>query len=256
MALPIDTARTAMLRQQRYLETVAHNISNVDTPGFKATYAALESGELPAPGNTSTAADGSGAPLSAQLETNRRFSQGPIRDTGVPTDMAIDGDGFFVLQAADGTTSYTRNGSFRLDSSGRITDAAGRSLQPELVMPTGSGDLRVAPDGTVSAFVPGSAARQTLGRLQLATFPNANGLLEGADGSFSPTAASGRAQTAAPGQDLAGTVRSGALEGANTDVTEEMTNLLAAQRLYQLNTSAFRMADELQGMSDQLASGG
>lgn len=256
MALPIDTTRTGMLRQQQYLETVAHNIANVDTPGFKATYAALESGEVPAPADGSSVDDGAGAPLSAQLEANRRFTQGPIRDTGAPTDIAIDGAGFFVLQAADGTTSYTRNGSFRLDSSGRITDTAGRVLQPELVMPSGSGDLRVAPDGTVSAFVPGSAARQTLGRLQLATFPNSNGLLAGADGSFSPTAASGAAQLAAPGQDAAGSVRGGALEGANTDVTAEMTNLLAAQRLYQLNASAFRMADELQGMADQMASGG
>ncbi len=256
MALPIDTTRTGMLRQQRYLETTAHNIANVDTPGFKATYAALESGELPAPADGSAANDGSGAPLSAQLEANRRFSQGPIRDTGVPTDMAIDGDGFFVLQAADGTTSYTRNGSFRLDSGGRLTDAAGRVLQPELAMPSGSGDLRVAPDGTVSAYVPGSAARQTLGRLQLATFPNPNGLVVGADGTFSPTTASGAAQLATPGQDNTGGVRSGALEGANTDVTEEMTNLLAAQRLYQLNASAFRMADELQGLADQLATGG
>lgn len=256
MALPIDTTRTGMLRQQQVLDTVAHNVANVDTPGFKATYAALESGELPPPADPNAPADDGGAPLSARIEINRRFTQGPIRDTGVPTDLAIDGDGFFAVQTAGGDTTYTRNGNFRLDASGRVVDAAGRILQPELTVPAGASDLRVAPDGAISAYVPASAARQTLGRMQLAVFPNPNGLLAGADGTYSPTAASGSAQLAVPGQSSAGAVRGGALEGANTDVTEQMTSLLAAQRLYQLNASAFRMADELQGMADQMATGG
>jgi flagellar basal-body rod protein FlgG len=256
MTLPIDTSRAAMLRQQTYLDTVAHNIANVNTAGFKATYAALESGGSPQatdPAETPTSTDT--PPLTGQVQTNRRFTQGPLRETGVPTDFAIDGDGFFVLQASDGTTTYTRNGSFRLDSTGQFVDAAGRLLQPPIGVPQNGSDLRVAGDGTVSALLPGTAGRQTIGQIQLATFSNPNGLLAGADGTYTPTAASGPARLGTPGQGLAGTVRNGTLEGANTDVTEQMTSLLAAQRLYQLNTSAFRMDDQLLGMADQLGSG-
>jgi flagellar basal-body rod protein FlgG len=256
MLRAIDLSRAAMLRQGQYLDTTANNVSSLGVAGFKAVRAALETGETDA--NPPDPADATGTPapaLTAYLSFNRLFTQGDLHETGVATDMAISGDGFFAVRQADGVEAYTRNGAFRTDSTGRLTDDSGNVLQPGITLPTGTAGLRIAADGTVTAILDGGR-EQAAGRLQLARFVNANGLLAGANGLFSATAASGPAQVAAPGQNGMGTVRTGVLESANTDITEQMTILMAAQRAYQLNTTAFRNADEMLRLAAQLQSNG
>lgn len=254
MLRSIDLSRAGMLRQQQALDAVAHNVANTGTAGFKATRAALESGDPPA-GTTAPTTGTDTPPLTARMMVGKLFTQGPIQDTGVATDMAIDGEGFFVVRQPDGTEGYTRNGSFKVDADGRLTDAAGRRVQPEVTLPPTAADLRVNAEGAVTVRMPGGV-RQEVGRLQLAQFANPNGLLAGSDGIYTATAASGDAQLVTPGQNGAGTVRGGALEGANTDITEQLTNLIAAQRAYQLNTSAFRTSDDMLRMAAQLQGNG
>lgn len=250
MLRSIDMSRAGMLRQQQYLDATAHNVANAGTPGFKAVRAALESGDVPPAGDPAQATGTATPAFTARINIGRLFTQGALRDTGSQTDMAIDGDGFFALRRPDGSDAYTRNGSFQRGADGRLTDGAGNLLQPPVTVPQGAA-IRVAQDGAVTAVLPDGRSQQ-VGQLQLARFANSNGLVAGANGLFTATAASGPAQLTAPGQNGAGGVRNGVLEEANTDITEQMSNLVAAQRAYQLNTSAFRMSDEMLRMANQL----
>jgi flagellar basal-body rod protein FlgG len=253
MLRAIDLSRTAMLRHQQALDTTAHNIANAQTPGFKAVRAAMEGGEAP-PVEASLTPGGAGSPaLPSSVPVSRLLLQGDVRDTGHPTDMAIVGEGFFVVRQPDGTEGYTRNGAFRPDAEGNLVDGAGRRLQPPITVPDGATGLHIARDGAVTAQVDGQA--QEIGRVQLARFTNPHGLLAGPDGVFTATAASGAAVTGAPGESGLGTIQGGALESANSDLTVQMTSMLAAQRAYQLNTSAFRMADEMLRIAGQVGNG-
>jgi flagellar basal-body rod protein FlgG len=255
MLRPIDTSRAGMMRQQQQLDAVAHNIANNSTAGFKALRVALESGDTPPPGEQVRTADPGTPPLTGTVPVSRLFTQGSVEPSTSPTDLAIIGEGFFVVRQPNGTEGYTRNGNFHIDSSGGIVDAVGRRLEPPVTVPYGAADLRLEADGSITVQLP-AGQRQGIGDVQVARFPNPNGLLAGADGVYTPTAASGPAQLSRPGENGAGTVRSGALERANTDLAEQMTNLLAAQRAYQLNTSAFRMADDMLRMAGQLGGQG
>ncbi len=243
MLRSIDVSRAGMLRQQQALDAGAHNIANANTPGFKAIRAALESGDVPSTDPAEvTGTDTPG--LQARLNIGRLFTPGPVRATGALTDMAIDGDGFFSVRRPDGATAYTRNGSFSPDAGGRLVDPTGNLLQPGITLPNGATALRIGGDGLVSATLPGGRT-EVAGRIALARFTNPHGLTSTADGLYTATAASGAALVSAPGQNGAGDVRTGALEGANTDIADQMTSVMAAQRAFQLNTSAFRMADDM-----------
>jgi flagellar basal-body rod protein FlgG len=253
MLRAIDLSRTAMLRHQQALDSTAHNIANAQTPGFKAVRAAMEGGEAP-PVEAALTPGGSASPaLPSSVPVSRLFLQGDVRDTGHPTDMAIVGEGFFVVQQPDGTDGYTRNGALRPDAEGNLVDGTGRRLQPPITIPDGATGLHVGRDGAVTAQIGGQ--QQEIGRVQLARFTNPQGLLAGPDGVFTATAASGPAVTGAPGENGLGHVQGGALESANADLTVQMTSMLAAQRAYQLNTSAFRMADEMLRIAGQMGNG-
>jgi flagellar basal-body rod protein FlgG len=245
MLRAIDISRAGMLRQGSQLDVRAHNIANVTTPGFRAFRALLEGGEAgtPQPGAPVP-------PLGGQVPTAAMFRQGPIRETGVPTDLAIDGEGFFIVERPDGTQAYTRGGAFRRDAQGRLVDGAGNALQG-VTLPDGVVGLRIAAGGQVLAVM-ADRRTQNVGQLQLARFINPQGLLAMGDGLFVETTASGPVQPAPPGQDGVGVVRAGALEAANADLADEMAGVLAAQRLYQLNTASFRMADEMLRMAATL----
>ncbi len=242
MLRAIDVSRAGMLRQEVRLDVRAHNIANVNTSGFKAFRALLESGPVTPPEPEAPV-----PPLSGQVPTAAMFGQGPVRETGVPTDLAIDGEGFFIVRRPDGTTAYTRGGAFRRDAQGRLVDAAGNALQG-VTLPDGAVGLRIAAGGQVLAVM-ADGRTQDAGQLQLARFLNPQGLLAVGNGLFTETVASGPPQSAPPGQDGMGAVRVGALEAANVDLADEMAGVLAAQRLYQLNTASFRMADEMLHMA-------
>lgn len=245
MLRAIDVSRAGMLRQGSQLDVRAHNIANIGTTGFKAFRALLEGGEVgtPEPGAPVP-------PLGGQVPTAVMFGQGPIRETGVPTDLAIDGEGFFIVDRPDGTQAYTRGGAFRGDAQGRLVDAAGNTLQG-VTLPGGAVGLRIAAGGQVLAVM-ADGRTQNAGQLQLARFMNPHGLLAIGDGLYVETAASGTARTGPPGQNGMGVVRAGALEASNIELTDEMAGVLAAQRLYQLNSASFRMADEMLRMAATL----
>lgn len=256
MLRSIDLSRAGMLRQQQQMDSVAHNVVNANTPGFKELRAALESGDVPpADGAQAAGADIAAPSLDVRLRSGRLLTQGPLRFTGVMTDMAVDGEGFFAVRLPDGSDAYTRNGGFRMDSGRRLTDTAGNLVQPAITVPAGATDLNVGADGTVTTTVPGGST-QTLGRITLARFDNPNALLAGEDGLYRATSTSGPARLTQPGQGGTGAVRGGMLEDANIDMTAQMTSLVRAQRAYQLNTSAFRMADDLLRMANSLQGNG
>lgn len=245
MLRAIDISRAGMLRQGHQLDVLAHTIANVNTPGFKAFRALLESGAVapPEPGAPVP-------PLGGQVPTATMFRQGPIRETGVPTDLAIDGEGFFSVRRPDGTQAYTRGGAFRRDAQGRLVDGAGNALQG-VTLPDGAVGLRIAAGGQVLAVM-ADGRTQNAGQIELARFINPQGLLAVGDGLFVETAASGPVRLAPPGQDGVGVVRVGALEAANVDLVDELSGVLVAQRLYQLNTASFRTADEMLHMAATL----
>lgn len=253
MLRAIDLTRAGMLRTQAALETHASAISNLQTPGFKFSRAILEAGEAQASGGAPP--NGVEVPsLSANVPVQRLFTQGPLRETGNDLDFAIDGDGFFAVQQPDGTPGYTRNGAFRLDDQRRIVDSGGRVLQPGITVPAGATALRIADDGTLSVGLP-DRSRRAIGQVQIARFINPAGFVGGTDGVFQATAESGPALVGAPTTDGRGRVRTGVLEDPNTDLSEQMAALTSSQRAYQMNTSAFRMADEMLRMAGTMANG-
>lgn len=246
MLRAIDVSRAGMLRQGRQLDVLAHNIANVNTPGFKTFRALLERDAVasPEPGAPMP-------PLDGEVPTTVLFRQGPIRETGVPTDLAIEGEGFFTVQRPDGTQAYTRGGAFRRDAQGRLVDMTGNVL-PGVTLPDGAVGLRVVAGGQMLAVLV-DGRTQAAGQIQLARFMNPQGLLAVGEGLFTATAASGPPQSAPPGQGGVGVVRAGALEAANVDLVDELSGVLAAQRLYQINTVSFRTADEMLHMAATLS---
>lgn len=253
MLRSIDLSRVGMLRLGQTLEVTANNIANANTAGFKAVRAALESGDVPPPQEIDQAAGIATPPLSANVVTARVFTQGNLNATGSATDLAIDGDGFFIVNTPNGE-AYTRNGQFRADAQGRLVDTSGNLVQPGLTVPAQTKELRVGEDGTVVA-VSGNGQLVPAGRLQLARFANPAGLQASADGLFTATAASGPVTLATPGQNGAGKVATGMLEASNTDMTEQLSSMVAAHRTYQMNTSAFRTADEMLRLAGEISRG-
>ncbi|MCC6142582.1 MAG: flagellar basal-body rod protein FlgG, partial [Candidatus Hydrogenedentes bacterium] len=184
MIRALFTAATGMIAQQLNVDTIANNLSNVNTAGFKksrVTFQDLMYETLQPPGIETVA--GTTLPVGIQLGHGVRpsaiakiFTQGAAIQTGLPLDMYIEGDGFFQVELPDGTTAYTRDGAFRLNSEGTILTTDGYALTPAVTVPTDATQIFVSADGNVSASVPGQDSPQPLGQLQLARFPNAPGL--------------------------------------------------------------------------------
>jgi len=254
MLYAIDLSRAAMLRQQQYLDVSGQNIANLNTNGFRLQLANLTTGENAAAGSDPSQATTSGTPpLTAEMYVSQLFTQGTIAGTGNPLDLAINGEGFFAVQLPDGTQGYTRNGAFQIDAQGRVADGAGNLLQPPITVPQGATNLQIGSDGSVTADLNGAV--QPLGQIQIASFLNPNGLQDGANGVLTATAAAGLPRFGVPGAGGLGSLRQGALEGANGDMPGEFTNLMAAQRAYQMNTSAFSIADQMLHIASTLSAG-
>jgi flagellar basal-body rod protein FlgG len=250
MLRAIDLSRAGMLRQGQFMESIVTNITGINTKGYKAIRAALETGELaPTDDVNGTGTDVPALPTS--LKISRLFTQGEIQPSDKFTDLAINGDGFFIVESPDGTVGYTRSGSFGTDEQGRLIDAAGNLLQPGITVPRDTSSIKINDDGSVTAMLEGGG-QVAAGQIRLARFMNPNGLFTNGGGMYAASAASGPAQTFVPGEGGSGTVVSGALEASNADFASQMSNLMAAQRAYQLNTSSFRMSDEMLRMAGTL----
>ncbi len=248
----LNVAATGMAAQETQLDTIANNLANANTTGYKHQDAHFEDLLYQDTRSSAQNADGTVVPTGSQVgtgvrvvATTRSFSQGSINQTSNPLDLAIEGSGFFAVSKTDGTLAYTRAGSFQLDSQGRITTADGFPLEPPITVPNNSTSVSIAADGTVSVVQPGSTAKNNVGQITLTNFPNPNGLEADGHNLYTPTASSGEPITGSPGTDGRGTLMQGAVEGSNVDVVNEMVALIRAQRAYEINSKVISAADEM-----------
>lgn len=253
MIRALYTAASGMNAQQANIDTVAHNLANVNTAGFKKSHMEFEDlvyQETRVPGSATSSVGE--APIGLEIGlgtrpvgTSRDFGQGNLRATNAPLDLAIEGDGFFQITTPSGTTAYTRTGSFHRDSQGSLVTADGYGLEPQITIPANATTVTISKDGIVSAQIAGQSATQQLGTIELATFQNAAGLRPLGGNLFEVTTASGDAQTGAPGQDGKGSVQQGFVEDSNVSVVEEMVNMILGQRAYEANSRVVKAADEM-----------
>ena len=246
-------SKTGLDAQQMAIDVVANNLANVSTNGFKRSRAVFEDllyQTLRQPGaKSSTQTDiPSGLQLGTgvrPIATERVFTQGNLVQTGNGLDMAINGNGFFQIQLPDGTTGYSRDGSFQLNSQGQIVTASGFIVSPGVTIPTGTQSVTISRDGIVSALVGGSAAPTQVGQLQLANFVNTGGLQSQGENIYLETVSSGSPNTGNPGSTGFGLLNQGFTETSNVNVAEELVNMIQAQRAFELNSRAIQASDQM-----------
>lgn len=259
MMRALSIASTGMAAQQLSVAVVANNLANVSTVGFKKSrwdFQDLIYQTLKSPGTTT----GTGqVPVGIQIGTGvnpvsvyRGFAQGDFQQTDTPLDFAIEGEGFFQVTLPDGSVAYTRTGSFKMDSDGRIVSAEGYPVLPDITIPADTLSLTVSPQGEVNAVIPGSAAPTLLGTIELARFTNPPGLHSLGKNLYQATAASGDPTTGSAGLNGFGTILQGALEGSNVNIAEEMVNMIIAQRAYELNSKAIQTSDEMLSIANNI----
>jgi len=253
MIRSLYTAATGMKSQDLNVSVIANNLANVNTTGFKRSrpeFQDLIYQNLRLVGTLSP--NGNQVPTGAQLglgvktaAIQKVFLQGDFAQTQNPLDLAIQGKGFLQVLQADGTTSYTRAGSLKLDNAGQIVTADGLVVQPALTIPQNATNISIDTTGSVAVTQPGSTAPTIVGTLQLATFQNEAGLQAIGFNLFQQSAASGAPVVGNPGIDDRGTTIQGFLELSNVSVVEELVNLISAQRAYEVNSRTVQTADEL-----------
>lgn len=260
MMRSLFTGGTGMSAMQFRVDTISNNLSNVNTTGFKKERADFESlfyQHETTPGAPATEATehptgislGTGVRTAA---TQTMHQQGSAEQTENDLDMMIQGEGFFQVLQEDGTTAYTRDGSFKLDGEGNIVTSNGRFLEPQFQVPENATGVTIREDGTVSASIPGQADPEEIGQVELATFVNPAGLEKIGSNLFEETTASGAPQVMAPGEEGAGQIRQGFLETSNVNVTNALTNMISAQRAFEFNQRSIRTSDQMLQTVSQL----
>lgn len=246
-------AKTGLEAQQSQLDVITNNLANVGTTGFKRSRAVFEDllyQTIRQPGGQSSQL--TQLPSGLQLGTGVRvvaseriFIQGNLQQTGNDKDLAIQGTGFFQVLMPDGTLAYTRDGSFQIDSEGQLVTASGYPVQPTIALPSDAQSVTVGRDGTVSVVQPGSVTPNTVGTLELAGFMNSAGLSAKGENLYVETASSGPPIINAPDTNGMGYLSQGYIETSNVNVVEEMTNMIEAQRAYEINSKAVTAADQM-----------
>lgn len=250
----LDIAGTGMLAQQTNVEVISNNIANMTTTGFKrrrAEFQDLIYQNLRRVGsNTSDA--GTAVPSGAQVGLGVRTAaiyrineQGNLQQTSNKLDLAIQGGGYFQVTLPSGETAYTRDGSFSLSSTGQLVTADGYPVAPGITIPANATDVTIDSAGEVQVTVPGQAAPQVVGTLQLASFANDAGLDAQGQNLLIASAASGQPVTGAPSSPGFGSVMQGFVETSNVNVVSEITNLITAQRAYEMNSKVITAGDEM-----------
>jgi flagellar basal-body rod protein FlgG len=250
----LDIAGTGMLAQQTNVEVISNNIANMTTTGYKrrrAEFQDLIYQNLRRVGSNSSDA-GTIVPAGAQIGLGvktgaiyRISEQGNLQQTSNSLDIAIRGHGYFQITLPSGETAYTRDGTFGLSPDGQIVTADGYVVQPGITIPTNARDVTINAAGAVQVKIDGQTAPQTVGTLQLAVFPNEAGLEAQGDNLFLQTAASGNPVTGAPGSPGFGSVMQGFIETSNVNVVAEITNLITAQRAYEMNSRVITTSDQM-----------
>ncbi len=260
MLRALYTAASGMEAQQLNIDTIAHNLANVNTSGFKlrrAQFQDLLYQNLRQAGAANTAITEIPVGLQVGLgtkpvATDVIFSQGDYSATNNPLDIVIQGNGFFQIKQVNGTIAYTRSGSFHMNREGNLVTAEGDLLDPQITIPQDQVGVTIGVDGTVSVLQAGQTQPQQIGRIEIATFQNPAGLQSIGKNLFMPTQSSGEPITGTPGEIGLGTLLSGYIEQSNVSVVEEMVNMIISQRAYEANSKVIRSADEMASQANNL----
>jgi flagellar basal-body rod protein FlgG len=257
----LHTAATGMMAQELNVQVISNNIANMRTTGYKRQRAEFQDllYEHVRRVGTQTSDQGNQVPAGVELGagvktvgTPRLMTQGSLAATGKDYDIAIRGEGFFQITLPDGRTAYTRDGSFELDSQGRMVTAQGNVLNPGLTIPQNATAVTINAAGQVSATIPGTTTPTVVGQIQLAMFINKAGLQGMGDNLYTETPASGTPQVGNPNQDSFGNLQQGNLEQANVEAVSEISDLIAAQRAYEMNAKVITATDQMLQSTSQM----
>jgi flagellar basal-body rod protein FlgG len=253
----LSIAATGMAAQQLNVEVIANNIANINTTGFKRAraeftdllYQVERIHGIPNRGGQNAIPEGAQLGLGTRLAAIRNLHiQGPLTQTGNKLDIAVNGPGWLQITGADGETLYTRAGSFNTNANGEIVTINGYTVQPAMTVPANTIDVHINQSGQVFAHVGGLTEQQLIGQITLAAFANPVGLEALGDNLFRETSASGAAVTGVPGDPSFGTIEQGYLEHSNVDPVKEITELISAQRAYEMNSKIIQAADDMMGV--------
>jgi flagellar basal-body rod protein FlgG len=242
-----------MEAQQLNIDTIAHNLANINTSGFKlrkAQFQDLLYQNIRQAGAANTATTDIPVGLQVGLgtkpvATDIIFTQGDFQATSNPLDLVIQGQGFFQILQTNGQTAYTRNGSFQLNRDGNIVDADGDLLYPQITIPVDQVGITIGSDGTVSVQLANQTQPQQVGKIELALFQNPSGLQSIGQNLLLPTQSSGDAITGTPGENGLGTLLEGYIEQSNVSVVEEMVDMIVSQRAYEASSKVIQTADSM-----------
>ncbi|HLS81620.1 MAG TPA: flagellar basal-body rod protein FlgG [Steroidobacter sp.] len=246
-------SKTGVQAQEAKLQAIANNLANVNTVGFKRDRVVFEDlfyqvERQPGAQNDDNTVSPSGVQLGAGTRlvgTQKVFTNGNLQTTGQSLDVAIVGRGFLQVEQANGEIAYTRAGQLQINQDGRLVTAQGLAITPDITVPENALDISIGENGVVTATMPNETAPVELGQITLASFVNPAGLLALGDNLFQETAASGSPNEGAPGEDGLGRIKQFALEASNVQVVEEMVEMIAAQRTYEMNTKVLSAADNM-----------
>jgi flagellar basal-body rod protein FlgG len=247
-------AATGMNAQQTNLEVIANNIANINTTGYKRARAEFSDllyqvdrlQGVPNRANANVVPEGASIGLGVKTAAVRNVHvQGSLTSTGNAYDLALAGKGWFQIEGADGQTLYSRAGAFNINGTGQLVTVDGFTVQPAITVPVDAVEIIVNKSGQVFARLDGQTDLQQLGQLTLANFSNEAGLAPLGDNLFQETVASGPANVGVPGDPGFGVVQQGYLEASNVDPVKEITELISAQRAYEMNSKVIQAADEM-----------
>jgi flagellar basal-body rod protein FlgG len=253
MLRALYSSATGMQAQETNIDVISNNIANVNTTSFKRSRAEFQDliyQYLLEPGapTSQTTQNSSGIQVGLGVKTaavQKMFSQGDLISTENQLDVAIEGDGFFQIQRPDGTTAYSRSGSFQLDLNGNMVTGDGYQLQPAITIPTNALAVTIGQDGTVSVRLPDTAAASQVGQIQAVRFPNNGGLRAVGRNLYEETDSSGAPVTGLFSQQGFGSLQQGFLESSNVSVVEQVVNMITAQRAYEANSKGIQTADDM-----------
>jgi flagellar basal-body rod protein FlgG len=253
MMRALNTAASGMAAQQTNVDVIANNLANVNTTGFRKSRAEFEDliyQTYRTPGGS--VGDNQKLPTGIQIgegvrtvSTTQLHIQGSLLQTGNSLDIAIEGNGYFQVTRPGGQVAYTRSGDFKTDAEGRLMTVDGYLTEPAVTLPTNATSVTISANGIISVTTPDQTQSQEIGQLTLANFVNPSGLSPIGKSLFVPTDASGQPLVAQPGLEGLGTLQQGFLEGSNVEVVNEMIDLIASQRAYEVNQKVITTADEM-----------
>jgi flagellar basal-body rod protein FlgG len=246
-------SKTGLDAQQTQMDVTANNLANVSTHGFKRSRAVFEDllyQTIRQPGAQSSGQTQlpSGLQLGTGVRpvaTERVFTQGNLQQTSNPLDIAVQGNGFFQVQMPDGTSAYTRDGSFQVNAQGQLVTSSGFPVQPAITIPAATLSITISRDGIVSAVRAGTVAPTQVGTLQLTGFMNPAGLQSTGENLYIETAASGTPSANTPGSNGMGLLNQGFVETSNVNVVEELVGMIQTQRAYEINSKAIQASDQM-----------